>query len=58
MFALEYKCLIMTTSDIAINNYDGVYEYDDDGDDDDDYDHDDHNVHNKYFYSTIKNNQL
>ncbi len=48
LFALEYKCLIMTTSDIAINNYD---------DDDDDYDHDDHNVHNKYFYSTIKNNQ-
>jgi hypothetical protein len=45
----------MTTSDIAINNYDGVYEYDDDGDDD--HDHDDHNVHNKYFYSTIKNNQ-
>jgi len=55
LFALEYKCLIMTTSDIAINNYDGVYEYD--GDDDDDYDHDDHNVHNKFFYSTIKNNQ-
>ena len=53
MFALEYTCLIMTTSDIAINNYDGVYEYDDD----DDYDHDDHNVHNKFFYSTIKNNQ-
>ena len=54
----------MTTSDIAINNYDCVYEYDDDddgddGDDGDDHhDHDDHNVHNKYFYSTIKNNQL
>ena len=48
MFALKYKCLIMTTSDIAINNYDGVYEYDD---------HDEYNVHNKYFYSTIKNNQ-
>ena len=44
----------MTTSDIAINNYDGVYEYDHDIDDDDNNNDDDHRVHNKYFYSTIE----